>query len=137
VRLRAELNPDPTPEPESKDLELTPDSLKKLIKEVLEEQPKPQQPPPAESQDKILEKLSSIEGQLSQLSKSKPEAQDVAEHIKDCPECYKKTWELFNSAKHECLGCGMPLIQDEQALAKAEIACPGCKSDAYTDRRKR
>ncbi len=106
-----------------------------MIKEALEEQSKPTQPLPAESQDKqILEKLSSIEGQLS---KSKPEAQDVAEHVKNCPECYGKVWNLFKDAKHECAGCGMPLIQDEQALAKAEIACPGCKSDAYTDRRKR
>ena len=81
----------------------------------------------------IIDKVAALETSLSKSSK----VEDVAQHVKDCPECYKKTWELFNSAKHECLGCGMPLIQDEQALAKAEIACPGCKSDAYTDRRTR
>jgi DNA-directed RNA polymerase subunit RPC12/RpoP len=42
----------------------------------------------------------------------------------------------MDQAKYQCVNCGLPLIQDEQTLAKAEKACPRCGSDAYTDRRK-
>jgi len=126
---------DSNPQLEQKDLELTPDSLKQMIKEALEEQSKPLQPP-AESRSsgltEILNKLTNLEGQLS---KSKPEAQDVIQHIKACPECYGKLWDTFKSAKYRCANddCRMPLIQSDEDLAKAEKACPHCGSESYTD----
>jgi len=79
----------------------------------------------------MVEKVAALE---TSLSKSKVE--DVAQHVKDCPECYSKIGDLFKNAKYECVNCGLPLIQDEEALKKAEIACPNCKSDRFTDRRR-
>jgi rRNA maturation endonuclease Nob1 len=70
---------------------------------------------------------------MDQYSKSS-KVEDVADHVKNCPECYAKVGDLFDHAKYQCVGCGLPLIQDEETLAKSEKACPRCGSDAYTDR---
>ena len=115
---KQESNPE---SPEKPKATLTTDSLKEMMHEVTKHQLQP-----------IVEKIATLENNLSKSSK----VEDVAQHIKDCPECYAKVGDLFDQAKYQCVGCGLPLIQDDQALAKSEKACPRCGSDAYTDRRK-
>jgi rRNA maturation endonuclease Nob1 len=108
--------------PEKPKTTLTTDSLKEMMQEVTKNQLQP-----------IVEKIATLESSLSKSSK----VEDVAQHIKDCPECYSKVWDLFSSAKHECIGCGMPWIQDEATISKDDFSCPGCKSTAYTDKVKK
>jgi rRNA maturation endonuclease Nob1 len=107
--------------PEKPKTTLTTESLKEMMHEVTKHQLQP-----------IVEKIATLETSLSKSSK----VEDVAQHVKDCPECYAKVGDLFDQARYQCVGCGLPLIQDELSLAKAEKACPRCGSDAYTDRRK-
>ena len=110
----------PPPEPPKPKTSISLETIKETVEKATSDQVGP-----------ILEEISNLK---KDLSKSQPKTEDVVQHVKDCPDCYSKLWELFNSAPHECVDCEMPLIQDRATLDAQEIACPSCKSKEFANR---
>lgn len=56
----------------------------------------------------------------------------VADHLNDCPDCYKGLYEKVYKGDHLCVDCDLPLGSDKHFHALE--SCPGCGS---TDAKRR